>query len=200
MGHSSLLGIDRAPGEPAGRDTADLGPSDTSDSGSDVAGIEDTDQNDPAVPLDVALREDGQRSFTSADVVGGPGSDSSGTGERRAAGGDAGIREAADISVDRIVEPHFEVDEDEDEDPDLAFLDTAEVGDPFEDEGEDEDDAEADLDTPVDERPRSARAQAPAPGRPNPQPDPPHPATPGEDDDEDVDDEGDAEIRQPGRS
>ena len=104
MGHSSLLGIpdDDTPGAP-GRDTKTLGPSDTSDSGSDIAGIEDPD--DPNLPADVALEGDRSRPETSSDVLEADlGTDSTGTGERRSAAGDAG-REAADISVDRIEDP-----------------------------------------------------------------------------------------------
>ena len=56
MARSSLLGIDPAPTAAPGRDAASLGPGDSSDSGSDVAGLED--DADPAVPVDVALRGD----------------------------------------------------------------------------------------------------------------------------------------------
>jgi len=200
MGHNSLLGIEPAASEPAGRKTADLGPSDSSDSGSDVAGIEDfLDPDDPGQPVDVALRRDRPRSFTSPDALASA-ADAAGTGERRSATGDAGRREAPDISVDRVVEPHREADAegfeatDEDEDPDLAFVDEAEAGDVFEDESADPvGDGHSDADF--------AQAQAPVPGQPNPQPDPPHPRKPGdeEEDDDAPDDEGDAELRKPGR-
>ncbi|MBA3623931.1 MAG: hypothetical protein H0W48_05665 [Methylibium sp.] len=104
MATSSLLGIDRAPSIPRGRDAADLGPSDTSDSGSDVAGLGDLDEGDPGLPADVAAEPDRQHSDTVADAFS-PGADSdhTGTGERRSAAGDAGRREAADIAPDSIV-------------------------------------------------------------------------------------------------
>lgn len=97
MATSSLLGTDRAPSIPRGRDAADLGPSDTSDSGSDVAGLGDLDEGDPGAPVDVAADPDSQRSDTVPDAFS-PGADSdhTGTGERRSAAGDAGRREAAD--------------------------------------------------------------------------------------------------------
>jgi hypothetical protein len=41
MAHSSILGADRAPSQAQGRDLEALGPSDTSDSGSDVQGVLD---------------------------------------------------------------------------------------------------------------------------------------------------------------
>jgi hypothetical protein len=74
MAYSSILGADRAPVQPSGRDADLLGPSDRSDSGSDTMGT----------------RED------HAD------SDSGGTGERGAVAG-ADVREGGDILPDRIV-------------------------------------------------------------------------------------------------
>ena len=135
MGHSSLLGVDRADPEPIGRDVATLGPSDTSDSGSDMAGIDDQDRNDPSEPVDAALSADVPRTWASDD---GGSSDASGTGDRGAAGNDGG-REAADISVDRVFDPAAR-DEGlkDDEDPDLAFIDQALADDlPDEDASED---------------------------------------------------------------
>lgn len=139
MGRSSLLGIDRADLEPDGRDTAALGPGDTSDSGSDMAGAENIDNTDPTAPLDVALADDMQRTYAPVDSLHSAPSDASGTGERRSAGSDAGLREAADISVDRVFDPATEGDVfddglEEDEDPDLAFVDRAEAGAVLEDE------------------------------------------------------------------
>lgn len=105
MGHSSLLGAESAALEPAGRDTASLGPGDSSDSGSDVAGLDHwvdaADAADTAEPLDVALRENRQRSAVASDALSAT-SDAAGTGERRSAAGDAGFREAADISADEV--------------------------------------------------------------------------------------------------
>lgn len=103
MGHSSLLGTESAELEPEGRDVAALGPGDTSDSGSDVAGLEQwAAAADPSEPVDVALREDRQRSAMPVEALADSTGDAAGTGERRSAGADAGLREAADISVDRI--------------------------------------------------------------------------------------------------
>ena len=58
MGHSSLPGSDRAAEEHAGRDTAILGPGDSSDTGSDMAGIGESDDGDPNLPVDLAMRDD----------------------------------------------------------------------------------------------------------------------------------------------
>ena len=94
MGHSSLVGVQRASATPAGHDNASLGPSDSSDSGSDMAGLEDRDVSDPTEPVDVATRDDMQRASLQSDAMGGFGSDASGTGERRSAAADGGLREA----------------------------------------------------------------------------------------------------------
>lgn len=58
MGHSSLIGIDLATLEPGGRDRNALGPGDSSDTGSDMVGVEMNDEEDPGLPVDVALRDD----------------------------------------------------------------------------------------------------------------------------------------------
>jgi hypothetical protein len=92
MATSSILGAERAPSQAAGRDVEALGPSDSSDSGSDVQG-----ELDLASPTDLD------------DTVYGtvqPGlasdSDSAGTGERGAALPDEEGREAADILPDSV--------------------------------------------------------------------------------------------------
>ena len=104
MAHSSLLGIDPVPTTPAGRDSEALGPSDSSDSGSDVAGLADRDEGDPGLPVDVATGEDSAHPETSFEALAeGSDTDATGTGERRSAGGAAGLREGADISPDRVV-------------------------------------------------------------------------------------------------
>jgi hypothetical protein len=74
MAYSSILGADRAPAQPSGRDSDLLGPSDRSDSGSDSIGTSE-DYDD---------------------------SDSSGTGARGSVAGDE-AREGSDILPDRIV-------------------------------------------------------------------------------------------------
>ena len=104
MAHSSLLGIDRIGPAAPGHDTASLGPSDTSDSGSDMAGLEGLDDGDPVAPVDVAVAADKDHPETAAESIrSGGDTDASGTGERRSAGGDAGPREAPDITPDRVV-------------------------------------------------------------------------------------------------
>ncbi|HSN34702.1 MAG TPA: hypothetical protein VLU41_18555 [Ideonella sp.] len=103
MAHSSLIGTDDVPTTPKGRDSEALGPSDSSDSGSDVAGLAGDDGGDPSLPLDAAVAPDVERPETSFEVLDdGSDSDAAGTGERRSAGSDAGV-EAADISPDRVV-------------------------------------------------------------------------------------------------
>lgn len=90
MARSSLLGIDPAPTEPAGRDQASLGPGDSSDSGSDLAGLDgDDDDADPGLPVDVALRDDQQAPLTLGESL--PASE-----------GSTGVRDGADIGVDRV--------------------------------------------------------------------------------------------------
>jgi hypothetical protein len=76
---SSLLGGERAAMRPSGRNNAILGPSDSSDSGSDIQG-----------ELEMSEEEYGSDS------------DSAGTGERAAAEVDRGMHEGADIGPDRI--------------------------------------------------------------------------------------------------
>lgn len=57
MARSPLSGgVERAPLEPEGRDPAALGPSDSTDSGSDIAGIDALDTADPALPVDAGGR------------------------------------------------------------------------------------------------------------------------------------------------
>ena len=75
MAYSSILGADRAPTHPSGREAELLGPSDNSDSGSDTIGTTEADEDT---------------------------TDASGTGDRGAvAGPDA--KEGGDILPDRIV-------------------------------------------------------------------------------------------------
>ncbi|MEP7057022.1 MAG: hypothetical protein ABI809_04530 [Caldimonas sp.] len=89
MARSSILGGERAPVHPAGHDTDALGPSDSSDSGSDVQGERGFDALDTG-------EIGGDRADLSSDT------DASGTGERGAAVHDADIVEGADIAPDRI--------------------------------------------------------------------------------------------------
>lgn len=73
MAHSSILGADFAPGLPSGRGSDVLGPSDSSDSGSDALGTDE-------------IHED---------------SDAAGTGARGAVSG-SDAREGDDILPDRV--------------------------------------------------------------------------------------------------
>lgn len=120
MARSSLLGIEPSPAEPAGRDKASLGPSDSSDSGSDVMGLDgDDDDADPGLPVDVALRDDQAAPLP--------------LGESLPAGeGGTGVRDGADIGVDRV----FSVDSVDDPDALLVAVDEAAVEADDEDAGE----------------------------------------------------------------
>lgn len=115
MGHSLLTDIESAPVEAPGHDVELLGPSDSSDSGSDSAGSVDGDAT----------------------------TDAAGTGERRSAAHDRQPREGQDIGVDRVfsAEPATDADPvaaEEDEDPDLAFIDRARADDALDDEAQNE--------------------------------------------------------------
>ena len=96
---------------PKGHDVKSLGPSDSSDSGSDMAGpglIDDdaigldrgTNQDTEAGPDDVA-----DAGPSVGDLGMDADSDRYGTGERLTAGKDPHIRVAGDIAADRIVGP-----------------------------------------------------------------------------------------------
>lgn len=116
MARSSLLGGDEIPIRPPGHDTGALGPSDSSDSGSDLAGVAAHDEGDPGLPVDVATRDESLHPATVAESVRpGADSDAGGTGERRSVSGDAGVREATDIGPDDIVpRPDTDVPVDDD--------------------------------------------------------------------------------------
>lgn len=101
-----------------GHGTASLGPSDTSDSGSDIQGnsrwAADTD-----LGLDRGTNEDsdsGRRAGSAGPVLGDANidsdSDSSGTGERATAGRDSDIEMGSDIDIDRIDEVNIDDDAD----------------------------------------------------------------------------------------
>ena len=117
MATSSILGGHRAAVRPKGTDTGALGPSDSSDSGSDV-------QNEAGFQALDAGEIGGDRADLASDT------DAGGTGERGAAVHDTDIVEGADIAPDRIaggdpleeasgLEPAIDVDtlavDDEDE-------------------------------------------------------------------------------------
>jgi len=89
MATSSILGGERAATRPSGRDTDLLGPSDSSDTGSDVQNERGFDALDPG-------EIGGDRADLQAD------SDAGGTGERASAVHDTDIVEGADVAPDRI--------------------------------------------------------------------------------------------------
>jgi len=91
MAHSSILGGDRVAPRAAGRDTDALGPSDSSDTGSDVQG-ERLSATGADVPGDIDAA-------TPADLA--SDTDASGTGERASAVPD-GAEDGADIGTDHV--------------------------------------------------------------------------------------------------
>jgi hypothetical protein len=78
-----------------GHDNASLGPSDSSDSGSDVTGAKRHDF-DSESDLDNHALETGEAELASD-------SDRSGTGERASADGDSTLEQNEDIDVDRVI-------------------------------------------------------------------------------------------------
>lgn len=103
-----------------GHGTGSLGPSDTSDTGSDVqGGLRWTQEAD--IGLDKGTHEDpdsGRRDISAGPDIGDAGidsdTDSPGTGERGTAGRDSDIAMGEDIDVDRI--DHIGIGEDQDVD------------------------------------------------------------------------------------
>ena len=99
MSNSSILGGERAAPRARGRDADALGPSDSSDSGSDVQGERST-------PVDAGNPEE----YGALPARGSGDSDSFGTGERGSATGDD-TGDGADILPDRIAtDPVFAAD------------------------------------------------------------------------------------------
>lgn len=98
---SSTLDPDNIPSPentgPTGHETGALGPSDSSDSGSDIAGAKRHDF-DRDTELDEHALETGAAELASD-------TDRAGTGERSAADGDSTLIEDADIEPDRIDMP-----------------------------------------------------------------------------------------------
>lgn len=125
MANSSILGGEKAPAQASGRGADALGPSDSSDSGSDIQGERRglaSDVNDAgAVPMDL-----------DSDT------DAAGTGERSSAVGDPDVA-GADIAPD-----HIEGGVRDPLDDDALSLDSDEFDELAVDESEDEtDDAAA---------------------------------------------------------
>jgi hypothetical protein len=110
---SSTLNPDEEPQqivkETAGT-TGALGPGDSSDSGSDVAGAKRH-----AFDVDSELDN---HALETGDSELGSDTDRSGTGERAAADGDSTLTPDADIEPDRIIDPLNESEESSDDDPD----------------------------------------------------------------------------------
>ncbi len=125
MAYSSILGGDPAPAQPSGRSSDLLGPSDSSDTGSDALGTQEIHAD----------------------------SDGSGTGERGAvSGADAQI--GADIAPDRIVRADGSADED-DEDLGAAIENGPGSGNGFPEadpDGQEMTDLDADTDADVADR------------------------------------------------
>jgi hypothetical protein len=91
MSQSSILGGERAPQQASGRDAETLGPSDSSDSGSDIQGATRM-KTEP---------EEGLEAGGATPVVEDSDTDAAGTGERAEAVPE-GARDGADIAPDRI--------------------------------------------------------------------------------------------------
>jgi hypothetical protein len=127
MATSSILGGERAPAQPRGTDIDSLGPSDSSDSGSDVQ----TDRNRSAMP--------DEASEGAFPIAHGSDTDAAGTGERASAD-PAAPEENADILPDRVgkVPGDAWTDGASVEDPDAQAAD--ELALPEDDIDDDEDD------------------------------------------------------------
>ncbi len=132
----STLDPDNFPDPPdrvlgVGHGTGALGPSDSSDSGSDLIGAAGLAGEEDLLDLDTGTTSDLEAS--SAGGTAGPDvgdadldsdTDSGGTGERAAAGRDSVVRDGADIDVDRIEAiPDVPLD-----DEDLEFLHSSPPG------------------------------------------------------------------------
>lgn len=125
MSKSSILPGNPAAAWPGGRDVDALGPSDSSDSGSDVQGERSmsTDADNPG-------------ELGGLPVEHGSDSDSAGTGERGSATGEWG-RDGADILPDRVIGAP-----DDASDPDaLSEVGELAADEPYEEDGPDEPDA-----------------------------------------------------------
>lgn len=93
MARSSIMGGSTAPERASGTDADALGPSNSSDSGSDIQGARE-----------MATAPDNEAEWGAIVAEGSSDSDADGTGERASAAGGSG-RENGDILPDRIVTP-----------------------------------------------------------------------------------------------
>lgn len=136
MTGNSTLDPDNFPDPPdrslgIGHGTGALGPSDSSDSGSDLVGASGL-AGEEGLDLDTGTTSDLEASTaggTAGPDVGDANldsdSDSGGTGERAAAGRDTVVRDGADIDVDHIEAiPNLPLDDD-----DIDFLHSSPPGD-----------------------------------------------------------------------
>jgi hypothetical protein len=121
--------------------TGTLGPSDSSDSGSDVAGAKRHDF-DRDSELDNHALETGDRELASD-------TDRAGTGERAAADGDSTLDENRDIDIDRVDDPYSR---DRDEATADELLPGGRLADKVADEDEEETDDDESGDEPGNER------------------------------------------------
>lgn len=174
----SLTGRDPAEDADA-RDRASLGPSDSSDSGSDLVGISGQDPDDPWAPVDVVLRDDRPHPLLPADLP--------------------GATPTSDVGIDRVVdadawrapeqEPPLDAaehDTADDEGVQLAFV--IDAG------GEDAPDIEDDIEDEELDEVTAAAARASMPRKPVPEPDPlPTPPGGGDPPDSPIDEQGDDE-------
>lgn len=94
MASTLLPPDDQAPAAPKGHGTAALGPSDSSDSGSDTFGAK-------RHPFDVDSELDAH-ALETGEIETGSDTDRHGTGERAAADGDGNLIENADIEPDTL--------------------------------------------------------------------------------------------------
>lgn len=125
MATSSITGGERAPVQSSGRGTDALGPSDSSDSGSDVQGERGFDAIDEG-------EIGGDRADLASDT------DAAGTGERGAAVHDTDIVEGADIAPDRIdTRGVLDADAPTPDDTDAAEVDALAVDEDSDEDGED---------------------------------------------------------------
>jgi len=105
MAQSPILGADRAPRRPRATSTELLGPSDLSDSGSDLVGADGAVDTDD-IGLDGGTNDDIRRAAGAGADIGDADldadSDAGGTGERAEAGRDTLRNEAPDILPDQV--------------------------------------------------------------------------------------------------
>jgi hypothetical protein len=102
MGTSPLLGSERVPERPEGTGTDRLGPSDSSDSGSDIVGADGAVDTDELGLSAEDIRRERGAGADIGDANLDSNTDASGTGERAEAGRDTLRREAPDIAPDHV--------------------------------------------------------------------------------------------------